>query len=31
MNTAFLIIGCAGLALLAWLFCVITAPYKEGA
>jgi len=29
MNTAFLIIGCAGLALLAWLFCVITAPYQE--
>jgi len=29
MNTLFAIVGCAGLALLAWLFCVITTPYSE--
>ncbi len=29
MTTLFALIGCAVLALLAWLFCVVTAPYAE--
>ena len=29
MTTVFTLIGCAGLAFFAWLFCVVTAPYKE--
>ena len=29
MTTLFALIGCAGLALLAWLFWVVTTPYEE--
>ena len=29
MTILFALIGCAILAVLAWLFCIITAPYGE--